>query len=98
VFKYIYQGLEVEDKVSPEDQNRVIKHEVTIKNRGTKTGLYYKLAEGSSIIAMPDGSYAIDDKQYYIKSASAVTIRDVGGKKELISTVDGSNISYSIIW
>lgn len=98
VFKYIYQGLEVEDKVSPEDQNRVIKHEVNIKNRGTKTGLYYKLAEGSSITAMPDGSYAIDDKKYYIKPTSAVSVREVNGKKELISTVDGSSISYSIIW
>jgi hypothetical protein len=98
VFKYLYQGMEVEDKVFPEDQNRIIKHEITIKNRGTKTGLYYKLAEGSAITAMPDGSYAIDDKQYYIKPVTAATIREANGKKELVSTVDGSTISYFIIW
>lgn len=98
IFKYIYQGLEVDDKVVPEDQNRMVKHEITIKNRGTKTGLYYKLAEGSVITAMPDGSFAIDDKRYYVKSASAATIRDVNGKKELVTSVDGSSINYSIIW
>ena len=98
VFNYIYQGLEVADKVYPSDNNRTITHEVAIRNRGTKTGLYYKLAEGKSIIAMPDGSYAIDDKQYYIKPSSPVSIRDVNGKKELITTVDGSTVNYSIIW
>jgi hypothetical protein len=98
VFKYTYQGMEVEDKVYPEDQARSITHEVTIKNRGTKTGLYYKLAEGSSITLNPNGSYAIDDKQYYIKTSSAATIRDVNGKKELIVAVDGSSVKYSIIW
>jgi hypothetical protein len=98
VFRYTYQGLEVEDKISPDDGNRILRHEVSIKNRGSKTGLYYKLAEGSDIVSMPDGSFAVDGKQYYIKSVSPVTIRDVDGKKELISSVDGSTVNYSIIW
>lgn len=98
VFNYLYQGLEVSDKVYPTDNNRVITHDVVIKNRGTRTGLYYKLAEGSSILKMPDGSYAIDDKQYYIKSSSPVTVRDSNGKKELVAIVDGSTLNYSIIW
>jgi len=99
IFKYIYQGLEVEDKVSPDDQARSIAHEINIKNRGSKAGLYYKLAEGTSIQKLPNGSYAIDDKQYYIKTgAAAATVRDVSGKKELVVPVDGSSVQYSIIW
>jgi hypothetical protein len=98
VFKYLYQGLEVEDKVYPDDNNRSVTHEVSIKNRGTKTGLHYKLAEGSTIVSMPDGSYAIDDKQFYIKPAGNVFIREVNGKKELLATVDGSSLKYTIIW
>lgn len=98
VFKFIYQGLEVDDKVQPNDNDRGVSHEITIKNRGTKTGLYYKLAEGSNILALADGSYAIDDKQYYIKSSSPATIRDVNGKKELVVAVEGSSVQYSIIW
>ncbi len=98
VFRYVYQGLEVEDKVYPDDQARSVTREVSIKNRGTKTGLYFKLAEGKTITALSDGSYAIDDKQYYVKPAGPATIREVNGVKELVSLVDGSSIKYSIIW
>lgn len=99
-FKYIYKGLEVEDKVYPEDNNRLITHKLTIKNRGDQKGLYYKLAEGNSILTMPDGSYAIDDKQYYIKPDASVkaVIREVNGVKELIVNVTGSTVKYSVIW
>lgn len=98
VFKYTYQGMEVDDKVYPDDNNRTITHEVTIKNRGTKSGLYYKLGEGSSILQMPNGMYSIDDKQYYIKVSGATpTIREMNGKKELFVSMD-TTVKYSIIW
>jgi len=97
IFKYTYQGLDVEDKIYPDDQNRAITHEVNIKNRGTKTGLYYKLGEGSAIAQMPDGSYAVD-QQYYIKVAGGQpVIRQVNGKQELIVAVDNA-VKYSVIW
>jgi hypothetical protein len=98
VFMYTYEGIEAEDKVYPDDNNRMITHEVTLKNRGTKAGLYYKLAEGNDITPLSDGLYAID-KQFYIKAGTGVqpTIREVNGKKELITTIDNS-IKYSIIW
>jgi len=72
---------------------------VNIKNRGTKAGLYYKLGEGKSIQQMPNGSYAIDDKSYYIRVTKGPTpqIREVGGKQELFVPVDGS-FAYSIVW
>src|SRR5688572_22106723 len=38
VFKFTYQGLEVEDKLYPDDNNRMITHEVVIKERGSKPG------------------------------------------------------------
>ncbi len=99
VFKYTYQGLDVEDKIYPDDQGRTITHEVNIKNRGMKTGLYYKLAEGKSIQQMPNGAYAIDDKSFYIRITKGATpkIREVDGKQELFIPVEGS-FSYSIIW
>jgi len=98
VFKYTYQGVEVDDKIYPDDKGRII-HEVNIKNRGTKAGLYYKLGEGKSIQQMPNGSYAVDDKSYYIRvtKGPAPQIREVGGKQELFVPVDGS-FAYSIVW
>jgi hypothetical protein len=97
-FKYNYQDLEVDDQVYPDDNNRILTHEITIKNRGTKQGLYYKLAEGNNIVALADGSYAIDDKQYYIRVTAKAVVRDINGKKELILPVDGSSVKYSIVW
>lgn len=99
IFIYNYKGIDVEDKIYPDDNNRVITHEVMVKNRGTTPGLHYKLAEGKTITLLPDGLYAVDDKSYYIKPAAgtAPTIREINGKKELIVPVENS-IKYSIIW
>lgn len=98
-FIYNYKDLEVEDKVYPEDENRLITHEVTIKKRGEQQGLYYKIAEGTSILSMPDGSYAVDDKQYYIHIAGQKPmLRDINGKKELVIPVQGNSIKYSLVW
>lgn len=97
VFKYLYQGLEVEDKIYPVDNNRSITHEMNIKNRGTKTGLYYKIAEGSTISTMSSGYYRIDD-QYYVSVAGNPIIREINGRKELVVSVEGSTVNYTIIW
>ncbi len=97
-FKYTYQGMEVEDKIYPDDDNKALTHEVLVKNRGTKPGLYYKLGEGHEITEIKEGLYAVDDKQYYIRvSGIKPMIRDVNGKKELIVPIE-TNIKYSILW
>ena len=99
VFNFTYQGLEVEDRVYPDDNNKMITHEVVVKERGTKPGLYYKVAEGSAIQPLEDGLYAVDDKQYYIKINPSMqpSIRDANGKKELIVPM-ATALKYSIIW
>lgn len=96
IFKYTYHGIDVEDKIYP-DQNSLT-HEVNIKNRGTKSGLYYKLAEGKAIQQMPNGTYAVDDKSYYIRVKGVTPqVREIAGNQELVVPVEGS-FSYSIIW
>jgi hypothetical protein len=97
IFNYIYQGLEVTDKIAPDDNNRSITREITLKDRGTKQGLYFKLAEGNDISRLADGTYVVD-KKYYIKTLSSATVREVNGKKELVLSVDSNSIKYSIIW
>ena len=99
VFLYNYNGLDVEDKIYPDDDNRAITHEVIVKNPVAQQNLYYKLAEGKTIIQLSNGMYAIDDKSYYIKPAAGTSpvIRDSNGKKELITPVSNS-IKYTLIW
>jgi len=97
-FKYNYQGLEVEDKIYPDTDGKALTHEVVVKNRGSKTGLYYKLGEGQEITALKNGLYAIDDKQYFIRVESAgAVVREVNGRKELIVPVE-AQIKYEILW
>lgn len=98
VFRYLYQGLEVEDKIYPDAEGKALTHEVLVKNRGNKAGLYYKLGEGHEITLIKNGLYAIDDKQYFIQIDSATPIiRDANGRKELIVPVD-SQVKYQILW
>jgi len=98
VFKYTYQGIEVDDTIYPDDKGRII-HEVNIKNRGAKSGLYYKLGDGKSVELMPNGAYAIDDKSYYIRITKGAIpkIRTIDGKQELYIPVEDS-FAYSITW
>jgi hypothetical protein len=97
VFKYEYNGLEVLDKIYPDDKNRSFTREITLKERGSKPGLSFKLAEGNEIVKLNDDTYVID-KKYYIKSTAAITLREINGKKELILWVEGTSIKYTIIW
>ena len=97
VFVYQYQGLEVEEQVTPE-MERVIQRIITIKNREGKSGLFVKLAEGKRIDKMPDGSFAIDDRQYYIKTNLNPVVREVNGMRELIAPVEANQVQYTIIW
>jgi hypothetical protein len=97
VFKYTYQGADIEDRIYPSDENRSLTREIKIT--GKTANLFCKLAEGKNIVALPDGSYQID-QQYYVAPAKGqkVSIRDINGQKELIMAVDGSSIKYAIVW
>jgi hypothetical protein len=97
VFKYEYNGLEVQDKIYPDDKNRSVTREIILKERGSKPGLYFKVAEGNEIVKLNDDTYVID-KKYYIQSTAAITLREINGKKELILWVEGTSIKYTIIW
>jgi hypothetical protein len=100
IFKYVYKGIAVEDKIIPEDDDRIFTREVKF-SRTNGSGFYYKLAEGNDISTLRDGTYIIGDKSYFIKVLSPVKplVRDQPhGLKELLIPVDGSEIKYSIIW
>ena len=98
VFKYLYQGIEVEDKIEPGNNGSMLNRSVKLSQ--TAPNLYFKIAEGQDVALMPDGSYAIDDKKYYVKLATALSpvIREVGGKKELIVPMNSKELAYGIIW
>ncbi|HEX5172400.1 MAG TPA: family 16 glycoside hydrolase [Cyclobacteriaceae bacterium] len=100
VFSYTYKGIGVEDKIYPTDEDKSFTREITFSNV-SGTGFYFKLAEGSEVSSLEDGTYIIGDKEYYIKilSSTKPSVRDQPhGKKELLVPVDGNQIRYSIVW
>lgn len=98
VFKHVYKGVEIENKIIADQNNTYLIHQVNFSKTGL-TNWYFKVAEGR-VQKMPDGSYTIGDQEYYVKILSGHTprIRVVDGKTELVLPVDSSNIKYEIIW
>lgn len=99
IFKYSYKGREVSDKIYPDEDYKMLIREVTVENSNEAQPLYFKLAEGASIDAMPDGAFNIEG-QYYIRllSDGKPVIRSVDGRKELVLTLNQNPVKYSIIW
>lgn len=100
VFKYLYKGTEVEDKIYPGENNGMVTREIAFKNIEGNQKLHLKIAEGESISQMPNGDYEIGDKQFYLKVSSSAKpiVRQQGEKSELILPIDGNPVKYSIIW
>ena len=98
IFKQKYNGVEISNKITPDENNNYLKNEISFSKSGL-SDWYYKLASGN-VKKMQDGSYIIGDNAYYLKLTSAQTpiIRDTKGETELIVPVDGSTINYEIIW
>jgi hypothetical protein len=96
-FKYNYKDIAATDKINILDGNKGLSH--TISLEGDVSKAYYKLAEGKSIQLLKDGSYSIDDNQYYIevKSANKPFVRTMNGQQELVVKCSNSLI-YSALW
>ena len=68
--------------------------------------VYCLLAEGSTIEQLPDGSYAVDGKKYYLtvdqSGGAPVQIRTDQGQEQLLAVMvpqpGKSSLQYSIIW
>jgi hypothetical protein len=103
VFKYIVNGTEVTDRTYPEEEGKVLTREIKIN--GQKQGnLYCRIAEGSEISALADGTYTVDNKAFYVRlgdtGGAKPEIRNSGNRKELVVPIDGKStgVKYSLIW
>ncbi|MEM6843790.1 MAG: family 16 glycoside hydrolase [Bacteroidota bacterium] len=99
VFLYQNNRKTLEDHIRADENGKMLTRTLTL-TEGEPTGkTYVKLAEGTEIQSMPDGSYAVD-QQYYIRPASSesVRVRTVNQKQELVAPLQRSSFAYSIIW
>ncbi len=103
VFKYVVNGTEVEDRTYPEEEGKVLTREIKV-NGQKQANLYCRIAEGVDITAMPDGTYTVDNKAFYVKvgdtGGAKPEIRNSGNRKELVVPIDAKStgVKYSLIW
>ena len=97
-FRYLLGGASVEDQIRVLPEGHGLRRELTVAQPGT--GLYARLADGQTIEAMPNNTYLVDGKAYYIQldNAPGAQIRSgSNGRQELIVPVAGK-LTYSILF
>ncbi len=98
VFKYRYKDVDIENRITSDSNNNYVVNDIQFSKSGL-TNWYCKLASGK-VKKMTDGSYLVEEQQYYVKVLTDQTpvVREANGETELIIPVDGSKIKYEIIW
>lgn len=106
IYLYTYKGGKVEDRISS-DKEGLIRRITYTKTTGEAQSSIL-LASGSFIEKLPDGSFAIDDKQFYIQfpdlesAGRAVITKFKNGRMGLLwkfkTDRASETITYSLIW
>ena len=108
VFKYTLGGTAVRESFTAEDGGRKLTHSFAVtpgKSESSQPSgnLWCRVAEGSDIVALPNGLYAVNDKQYLIEwpGKQKPVIRSTSrNTKEMLLPVAGNTgtVTYSIVW
>ncbi|KAA2241747.1 DUF1080 domain-containing protein [Chitinophaga agrisoli] len=102
MFFYTLHQWKVEDYLHPRQDGKGLQRDVTVTSNGAKDKAYWLLASGGIIEKLADGSYAVDDKNYYIETAVKPEIVEDDGQYRLVLPLETGNkttdIHYSIIW
>ena len=97
----------VEDAIRPDSSGLALRRELRMRAPAVAetSGLYLLLAQGKSIAKQSDGSYAVNDKSYFVSlpaGAAQPVVREQGGRTELLLPVrfdrGEATVVYSIVW
>ena len=97
----------VEDAIRPDSGGLSLRRELRMRAPASAStdGLYVLLAQGKTITKQSDGSYAVNDKSYFVSlPAGAVqpVLREQSGRAELLAPVrfdrGEAAVVYSIVW
>ncbi|WPP51003.1 family 16 glycoside hydrolase [Catalinimonas niigatensis] len=105
IYQYHWNNTLIHDLILPDTTIYGLVRELDFQSDSPQNDLYCLLAEGSSIEKLEDGSYAVDDKNYYLilleAGSSEPIIRNQGNLQQLILAVQSSSqqkVKYSLIW
>jgi hypothetical protein len=98
-FQYAAYGANVNDAITVLPGGEGIHREIVFQK--SPAALYFRLAEGTSIIDLGKGLYLVDDQSYYLRlenaGAAKPILRGMNGRQELIVPVSGE-LKYSILF
>jgi hypothetical protein len=109
-FLYRLRGVEVEDRLRPADDGASLRRELRLRapaGADGADGVHVRLALGSSVRRLPDGSYLVGGAggAHYVvpdPGAPALVVRDAPGGQELVVPVRVRNgeatLAYTLTW
>ena len=104
-FKYTLGAASVREEFEVREEGRKLGHTLTVVPGQEQGELWCRVAEGSEIKKLPNGLYAINDKEYLIelpRRAKPVIRNTAENRKELLLPVQAKNgaaeVQYNIVW
>lgn len=98
-FQYTAYGVRVNDAITVLPDGQGIRREISFQK--PSPALYFRLAEGASIIDLGKGLYLVDDQSYYLRledtGNAKPIVRAASGRQELIVAV-AADLKYSILF
>jgi len=105
VFKYTLGAASVRESFEPENGGKKLFHSLTVIPGQETKEIWCRVAEGTDITKLPNGLYAINDKQYFIELSGKgkPIIRTTSqNTKEMLLPIKAKNnvgmIKYAIVW
>lgn len=103
---YTLNEIDIEDRLLPTNNRSGLIREIKLHFKEPTSNLYCRIATGTVIEKLPDGSYAIDDKNYYIDDLELIGAAPIIRKGEKTQSLmvpvkadgDRGAVRYSIIW
>jgi len=101
------RDITVEDALRPDSSGPSLHRELRLHAPASAStdGVYVLLTQGKNIVRQSDGSYAVDDKSYFVtlpSSAAQPVLREQSGRAELLLPVrfdrGEATVDYSIVW
>lgn len=103
IIKYSAGDLRIRESLAVEDGGQKLSHTISVSSPAGE--VWSKLAEGSTIDKLPNGLYAVNDKEYYIQisdKSEPLIRKGPGNTMELLVPIKIENqngsFKYSIIW
>jgi hypothetical protein len=103
IFKYTVGDLEVNELLKVEDAQK-LSHTVAVSS-SVVSEVWSRLAQGSTITKLPNGLYAVNDKEFYIQipdKSEPLIRKGAANTMELLVPLrlkdKKATFSYNIIW